>query len=956
MSIFVPGQRWVIDTELDQGIGTVTNIKNRVVILYFPATDKTRNYSITNSPLTRVSFHPGDNIESYQGWSATVISVEEIDGLYIYKVDKEGTITSLHESKIANHLKLAHAQDRLLTGSIDPFKCFPLRYKTLVNNHVLKKSKFRGLLGPRTGLLSHQLRLVTEVANRHAPRVMLADEVGLGKTIEAGLILHQQLITERASRILIIVPDSLLHQWIVEMLRKFNLAFKLFDEERCVNTNCDNPFDSEQLIICTLSFICDFPNRSKQIIDSNFDIMVIDEAHHLVFEEEPNCYFKTIEPLAQTIPGLLLLTATPDQKGHKSHFERLKLIDHNRFSDFNSFLQQEKNYKQIADIALDIKNHSTISNEFSQYLLTFLGEDYQEDISNFNKLSSDSLEQQKLGNKLIQAIIDRHGTSRVLFRNTRESTGGFPKRLVQDYPQQLPELYQLATSKADNLEQLLYPEVCYFKQIETLLPDEAIPWWKIDPRIVWLIDALKILINRKVLLICAKASTAMEIQSALKILSGISTSVFHEGMTIVERDRAAAWFAEEDGIQALICSEIGSEGRNFQFVHDLILFDLPIIPDQLEQRIGRLDRIGQQHNIKIHVPYLQGHAQELLFKWYNDGLNSFSQVSATAMMVYNQQEKYLKELISLENIDNDGFKKLIDESKKLSYNYKIELQQGKDKLLELNYKGLGSTDSIEKQIQNEESPVALLQYAEQLFDNMGVELEQHSKDCFIVMSPEYISSPLPSVIKDTLTLTTDRKLALSRDDIEFLTWEHPIIIEGMESIINSEVGNTSVALLPNTSIPSGTIMLEVIFVLETVANKNLQLDRYLPATPIRCLIDPSYKTIEKIKFDSLDKKLKSIDKNMARKLAKRSSDKIIKMIKKAEEHANAKVEDIINNSYNTFTNDIANSLNRLQYLRKINPSVRQDEIDYLENIINEGQKAIKQARLRLDSLRVIITA
>jgi ATP-dependent helicase HepA len=136
----------------------------------------------------------------------------------------------------------------------------------------------------------------------------------------------------------------------------------------------------------------------------------------------------------------------------------------------------------------------------------------------------------------------------------------------------------------------------------------------------------------------------------------------------------------------------------------------------------------------------------------------------------------------------------------------------------------------------------------------------------------------------------------------------------------------------------------------------LQLDRYLPPTPIRCLIDPSYKTLDKIKFDSLDKKLKSIDKNMARKLVKRSSEKIIKMIEKAEGHANTKVKDIIDSSYNVFTNDIANSLNRLQYLRKVNPSVRQDEIEYLENIINEGQTAIKQSRLRLDSLRVIITA
>jgi ATP-dependent helicase HepA len=77
-------------------------------------------------------------------------------------------------------------------------------------------------------------------------------------------------------------------------------------------------------------------------------------------------------------------------------------------------------------------------------------------------------------------------------------------------------------------------------------------------------------------------------------------------MSIVERDRAAAWFAEEDsGAQVLLCSEIGSEGRNFQFASNLVMFDLPFNPDLLEQRIGRLDRIGQAHDIQIHVPYLE---------------------------------------------------------------------------------------------------------------------------------------------------------------------------------------------------------------------------------------------------------------------------------------------------------------------------------------------------------------
>lgn len=93
----------------------------------------------------------------------------------------------------------------------------------------------------------------------------------------------------------------------------------------------------------------------------------------------------------------------------------------------------------------------------------------------------------------------------------------------------------------------------------------------------------------KVLVICAKATTALQLEQVLREREGIRAAVFHEGMSIIERDRAAARFAEEDtGAQVLLCSEIGSEGRNFQFASNLVMFDLPFNPDLLEQRIGRL--------------------------------------------------------------------------------------------------------------------------------------------------------------------------------------------------------------------------------------------------------------------------------------------------------------------------------------------------------------------------------
>ncbi|EOV8466300.1 helicase-related protein, partial [Escherichia coli] len=137
----------------------------------------------------------------------------------------------------------------------------------------------------------------------------------------------------------------------------------------------------------------------------------------------------------------------------------------------------------------------------------------------------------------------------------------------------------------------LYPERIY-QEFE----GENATWWNFDPRVEWLMNFLTSHRDEKVLVICAQAASAVNLEQVLREREAIRAAVFHEGMTIIERDRAAAYFAsQEEGAQVLLCSEIGSEGRNFQFAHHLVMFDLPFNPDLLEQRIGRLDRIGQNH-------------------------------------------------------------------------------------------------------------------------------------------------------------------------------------------------------------------------------------------------------------------------------------------------------------------------------------------------------------------------
>jgi ATP-dependent helicase HepA len=215
----------------------------------------------------------------------------------------------------------------------------------------------------------------------------------------------------------------------------------------------------------------------------------------------------------------------------------------------------------------------------------------------------------------------------------------------------MPEQYQsqlsdyLLSDSTENLAIQAQSKFIFCPEMLYALDSQEQIWTDFDPRVNYLINLLKELNREKVLVICANAQTAIDLESALRVKEGIRAAVFHEGLSIFERDKAAAYFAQdEDSAQLLLCSEIGSEGRNFQFAHHLVLFDLPSNPDLLEQRIGRLDRIGQTEVIQLHVPYFEDSAQQLLFNWYQQGLNAFEQTCITGRVIF---ESFGQEIVDL---------------------------------------------------------------------------------------------------------------------------------------------------------------------------------------------------------------------------------------------------------------------------------------------------------------------
>jgi len=801
---FVPGQKWLSDADPDLGVGTVVEVAPRRLKLAFPAVGESRIYALPDAPLTRLRLEPGDRFRDLEGNEYQVTGLEERGGLFRYRCEgADGEPVFIDEAHIDPNLQLNRPREKLLAGRLDDDTWFDLRRRTWQQETRLLKSEVYGLVGPRIQLIPHQLYIAHQVSRRQEPRALLADEVGLGKTIEAGLILHRLLLAGRIQRVLLVVPEHLLHQWLVEMLRRFNLHFSIFDRERFDQAEGDNPFLGEQRVLCSLGFLLSEPRIARAVLDGEWDMLVVDEAHHLHWTpEKSSLEYDLVEALADQTPGCLLLSATPEQLGRAGHFARLRLLDPRRYADYEGFLEEERRYAQIADLAAKLMDGKRLD-EGERILLEALL-DGEEGLT---------VEQQ------VRRLVDLHGTGRVLFRNTRETVKGFPQRRL--HPGFLPWPGTYAAIGEPR---------------RALTPEAEVPdWTGLDPRAPWLVELLERLAPAKVLLICARADTVLALQKWLRERHAIHAAVFHEGMEIVERDRAAAFFADErEGSRILLCSEIGSEGRNFQFVQHLVLFDLPLEPDLLEQRIGRLDRIGQGPEIHLHIPCFEEGPQRVLFRWYHEGLDAFARPSAVAVPLHERFSVRLEAALA----DPAQADALIPEVAQAREQLEAELAAGRDRLLELQSCDPQVAAELVESVRLQEQATALNDYMLDYWDAFGVEHEPGQGHALVLHPGDHmLQERFPELPGDGATVTFRRDDALVHEDRRFLTWEHPMVRGAMELLTGSALGSAAFTVLDSGPLPSGTLLLELLFVLACSAPAELEARRFLPPTAVRLVLD-----------------------------------------------------------------------------------------------------------------------
>ncbi len=837
---FLPGQKVAHALNPEWGVGEVLTLEEdgRTGLVAFPFLEEEIRLTLASEDLRRFFIAPGTLVEVLLDDSEgeVVAALREEGGLWWYGL-ADGR--EVREDDLIPDVLPETWLDRLIQKDEDDLYDFENRRRGLALDCSRRVSGAGAVMGARVMLFPHQLHVVRRIHDRDRIRLLLADEVGLGKTIQACLIFAALHAEGRAGRTLILTPSPLVVQWLGELWRKFHRVFVMVDEERLSDVAIEhpdqNPFQVHSHAVCSLEWLAGEEEALQAALaeDSRWDLVIVDEAHHLRRGREPgqsNREWRAVSQLANHTRSLLLLTATPMQLDPYEHFSLLHLLDSDVFPDWNRFSEQ---LSQVGAANRLVQEMDLGVGQGDGGILKKVGRELATGFSAHPSLVrlGKTLGPGGKGAAEIQKILKEiHPFGDRVISSRRQDVGGFPERVPCWERVSLPKERRLLEArvrailskeveragplqKAEALERggewmrraASHP-MALLAAVEEARGGAEDPTWRralnelkeqiqdlrgTDPKTRWAVEVVRgcraASPPRKVLIFTEFVETMHHLKARLQSEAQVRVAVFHAGMGQKERDLEVARFrAQEGGVPVMICTEAGAEGRNFQFVSDLIHFDLPFSPTRLEQRIGRLDRIGQKESqIRIHVCDPKGGIEE-----------GVSRVMA-ATEVFQRPVGGLDPVLEAVSVDigrlvlseeatsESAWDRLIADLIKRLGEARSDLQRGVDHLLHkaafdpARYQAL-----LEAYPRDFEEDLAewLVEAAEQL--DLILE-EREGRACWYVeLGGQMRVESLPGLMHGQRWLGTfDREEALEKEEIDFFATGHPLV-EGLFGLIH----------------------------------------------------------------------------------------------------------------------------------------------------------------------------
>lgn len=863
-------------------IGTVTDVdqtKRQLRIrLDSDEMDMTFALSAAENTLDRVIFEPGSFVQSKTDAKIGVVeSRASIEGLFVYRVNYPGgghpsiIETGLRPAVISDPLALLRANEVHSSRSSN----LRLTATRLLFDHQF--NELSSLSNSRVEIKPHQVGVLHRVVTGYPHRYLLADEVGLGKTIEAGLIIKELKARGVANRVLILAPSGIVSQWQVEMRSKFSQIYSLYRRDTIAYLEANYPGDNvwtlNDNVIASTAFAARDENRQREIALAGWDLVVIDEAHHARRTwqgesryTETNLYKLAAmlsDPETGTSTGFLLLTATPMQLHRFELYSLIELLDPALFPHFQDFDTHCSSLSGLNRAAEEVRLWTTFDKKYRKNAATNISGWLEKPIAEVESV----LDTPSGRNEITEELYGHHRLSEVLIRNRKAVVGGFMPRVAVVWPVQMTDQeweaysatteyvqsgyarsktirnnalgfvmaifqklncsssYALRQSLLRRIEKLeagishvgseldIEDEDIEERPIEDALGDllgaghnrDVIDEIREVAKIVQLLDGIKVDSKTQVLIEQLSEIVSEDVNAKVIIFtqfrdtqdylrrhieSSWGVEIFHGRLNPAEKDEAVRRFRENGGPQIMISTEAGGEGRNFQFCHNIINYDLPWNPMKIEQRIGRLDRLGQKEPVKVINFSILGTIEERVLEVLSRRIRVFEETIGGLDPILGDVENDIKNVFLLATTEADNvLRRMEEELENRIAAAKTTESQLADLIMDT--KSFRQVE-INELLQNRSSldNDTMKRFVLGALSELGVNIEKDTdlegvfdlrlRGRFLIEFPNFArESPLRKV-------TFDAAVALDYETIEFLAFGHEIVEALVEYVRGEE--------------------------------------------------------------------------------------------------------------------------------------------------------------------------
>ncbi len=775
-------------------------------------------------------------------------------------------------------------EEALRDSDLGHTKLYGLRIQALYLRHAYRYDALAGLSNARIEPAFHQVMVALRVLSKSRPRMILADEVGLGKTIEAGLILKELRARQLVERVLIVVPASLQWQWQQELRSKFNEHFDVLDGAllKSLSKRGGNPWRRRGNVITSLS-LARRKTHAELIVEAGWDLVVFDEAHRVRRSLHGKRVSATLgyqlaDELKETVDGMLLLTATPMQLHPYELYSLIELVEPGLCDSFEQYEQNRHQLPRLAEIARNIQQWDILAEAQQNQLKEF----FQSHGFDLNKTEGREL--------ALAALEHKHPFTRTMIRNKKADVGGFTKRqpelisvqleddeleLYQDISSYLRDQYNMAqisqqraigflmvnyqkmlASSSNAVRTALKRRIIKLsaklglerdsvadidntrtipgdpRELSTTIEANNFRLLSTDAKSIQAeIAVLHELVSRLGMIRDSKAKALVRImvqdvppQEKVIVFTqfletqhflrqtlrhhGYEVEVFNGRMNQQQKDDAVLRFRRRS--QVLIATEAGGEGRNFQFAHVMVNYDLPWNPMKVEQRIGRLDRIGQKRDVIIYNLACKGTIEERILDVLHNRIRLFEESVGSLDPILGTVEDDIRSLAFDEAADSSGQLEEIEAGLERRVRQARMLEREKQHLVldATTFRRDQANSLVEERTMA--GPSDLQSYMERTLRYFGGRLTHHPDGGVGV----YLSQDLERRLgakERSYRGVFDYREALKREDLEFLAFGQDLV----DSIVDLPIGER-LAVACHRRLPSiqGGPYVEVFYTVE----------------------------------------------------------------------------------------------------------------------------------------------